>query len=140
MTRMNDTTLSPQVRIKEIAFTGYPVTDLARARAFYENLLGLVPSMTLDHEGKGWIEYEVGSSTVAITNMDPEHWKPSADGPSLAFEVEDFDSAMQAMRNAGVLISVEPLELPTCRFAVVADPDGNSVAIHQRRQAGILPM
>jgi predicted enzyme related to lactoylglutathione lyase len=140
MTRMNATTISPQVRIKEIAFTGYPVTDLARARAFYENVLGLVPSMTLDHEGKGWIEYEVGSATVAITNMDPEHWKPSPDGPSLAFEVEDFDAAMHAIRNAGVPCYAEPMEFPSCRFAVVADPDGNSVAIHQRRQAGILPM
>jgi predicted enzyme related to lactoylglutathione lyase len=136
---MNATTLAPEVRIKEIAFTGYPVTDLARARAFYENVLGLVPSMTLDHEGKGWIEYEVGSSTIALTNMDPEHWKPSADGPSLAFEVEDFDAAMQAIRNAGVPCYAEPMEFPSCRFAVVSDPDGNSVAIHQRREAGIVP-
>ena len=28
--------------VKEIAFTGYTVTDMARARDFYENRLGLV--------------------------------------------------------------------------------------------------
>lgn len=133
MPYMNPTTLTPEVRIKEIAFTGYPVTDLARARAFYENVLGLVPSTTLDHDGKGWIEYDVGSATIAITNIDTEQWKPSPDGPSVAFEVEDFDRAMQAIRNAGVRCYTEPMELPSCRFAVVADPDGNSVAIHQRR-------
>jgi predicted enzyme related to lactoylglutathione lyase len=136
---MDATTLAPVVRIKEIAFTGYPVTDLARARVFYERVLGLVPSVILDHGGKGWIEYEVGSSTFALTNMDTEHWKPSADGPSIAFEVEDFDAAMQAIRNAGVQCQGEPMEFPSCRFAVVADPDGNSVAIHHRREAGIVP-
>ena len=29
------------ITIKEIAFTGYPVTDMARSRAFYEGVLGL---------------------------------------------------------------------------------------------------
>jgi catechol 2,3-dioxygenase-like lactoylglutathione lyase family enzyme len=31
------------INVKEIAFTGYPVADIARARAFYE-ALGLVPA------------------------------------------------------------------------------------------------
>jgi hypothetical protein len=32
------------IRIKEIAYIGYPVTDVARARAFFEGLLNLKPS------------------------------------------------------------------------------------------------
>lgn len=133
---MSTTTLTAKVRIKGIAFMAYPVTDLGRARGFYEQVLGLVPATVLDHEGKGWIEYEVEGGTLAITNMDPEQWKASPDGPSVAFEVEDFEEAMRALRGAGVKISVEPMTFPSCRFAVVADPDGNSVAIHQRGQAG----
>ena len=32
------------IRYKEIAFVAYPVTDVARARKFYEGVLGLKPS------------------------------------------------------------------------------------------------
>src|SRR4051812_35577125 len=53
------------MKIKEFAFVAYPVTDLARARKFYEGVLGLAPS----HEPKGevqWVEYEVGPHTLGI--------------------------------------------------------------------------
>jgi catechol 2,3-dioxygenase-like lactoylglutathione lyase family enzyme len=129
---MNTTDTPTQVRIKEIAYTGYPVTDLARSRAFYEGLLGLKTSTVFDHEGRGWIEYDVGTSTLAITNMSSEHWKPSHDGPSIAFEVEDFDAAIGAMKAAGVTFYVEPMNTGVCSLAAVADPDGNSVILHRR--------
>ena len=32
------------IRYKEIAFTAYPVTDVGRARRFYEGVLGLKPN------------------------------------------------------------------------------------------------
>jgi len=119
------------IRVKEIAFTGYPVTDITRARAFYEGLLQLVPTLTFEHEGKSWIEYDVGPATLAITNL-PKDWKPSADGPSVALEVEDFDEAMQTLRSAGVKFYHEPMDSSVCWIAIVADPDGNALAIHHR--------
>lgn len=132
---MNAPTSTPIVRVKEIAYTGYPVTDITRARAFYENVLGLKPATTFDHEGKTWIEYEVGAATLAISNMS-EQWKPSLNGPSLALEVEDFGQALEALRAAGVTFYVEPMDFPSCQFAAVSDPDGNSLIIHQRRPQG----
>ena len=129
---MNTITPTPSIRIREIAFIGYPVTDMTRAREFYENLLGLQPSTTFEHEGKSWIEYDIGGATLALTNTS-EQWKPSADGPCVALEVADFHETLQLLRAAGVRFYVEALELPSCQFAVVSDPDGNSVAIHQRR-------
>ena len=36
-----------------MAFTGYPVTDLKRARNFYENVLGLQPAHTFGDEKTG---------------------------------------------------------------------------------------
>ncbi len=117
------------MKIVELAFTGYPVTDMERARAFYEGVLKLEPTRIL---GKGqWIEYDLGPSTFALSNMSTE-WKPSGDGPAVAFEVEDFDSAVGALRASNVKFVVEPFESPVCRMAIVADPDGNSIAVHQR--------
>ena len=33
------------MRVTEIAYTGTPVTNLERARAFYEGVLGLEPTL-----------------------------------------------------------------------------------------------
>ncbi len=107
------------------------MTDAARTRAFYEGILNLKPTLNFEHEGKHWIEYDIGPSTLALTNMH-EQWKPSSDGPSIAFEVADFDEAVNTARSAGVKFMVEPVVTPGCRLAVVVDPDGNSVILHQR--------
>ena len=118
------------MKIVDLAFTGYPVTDMERARAFYEGVLKLEPTRIL---GNGqWIEYDLGPSTFSLSNMSKEEWKPSSDGPAVAFEVEDFDSAVGALRASNVKFVVEPFESPVCRMTIIADPDGNSIAVHKR--------
>lgn len=119
------------IRITAIAFTGYPVTDMPRARAFYEGLLGLKAAQVFDHEGKQWVEYDIAGATLGITNMAPA-WKPSTTGPSVALEVADFEAAIAALRAAGVPFIVEPMDSSVCHMAVVTDPDGNSVCFHHR--------
>lgn len=120
------------LHVTEIAFTGYPVTDMVRARTFYEGVLQLKSTAIFENEGKSWIEYDIGPGTIAITNMSPE-WKPSTSGPAIALEVADFDEAIMALRAAVTKFVVEPSESPACRLAVVLDPDGNSLALHKRK-------
>lgn len=121
------------VNVTEIAFTGYPVTDVPRARAFYEGVLGLKAGTVFQHEQNFWIEYEVGPGTLAISNMSGGMWKPSPDGPSAALEMADFDAAIGALKAADARFVVEPMDSGPCRMAIVADPDGNSLIIHQRK-------
>lgn len=118
-----------------IAFTGYPVTDMARARAFYEGVLGLKTGSTWIDGDLAWIEYDLGGATMAITNQAMDKWKPSPDGPAIALEVPDFDAAVAALKSAGVPFALEPGESSTCRIAVISDPDGNSIAIHSIKQS-----
>jgi predicted enzyme related to lactoylglutathione lyase len=125
--------ISTMIKIKEIAYTGYPVTDVARAQKFYEGVLGLEPAVRFEHEGKHWIEYNIGPATLAISNMSDGQWKPSPDGPSVALEVEDFDGAVAALREAKVKFALEPMDSGVCRMAFVFDPDGNALALHQRK-------
>jgi len=120
------------INITAFAFTAYPVTDLARARAFYENLLGLKPAATWGDATQGWIEYELGDGCLAISNFSADKWKPSADGASLALEVADFPAAVAALRAAGVRFLVEAVDSSACNMAIIADPDGNSLIIHRR--------
>ena len=81
------------MKATNIAFTGIPVTDIKRARAFYEGPLGLKPAGEFA-EGV-WIEYEIGGATLAIGSVG-DQWKPSPDGTSVAIEVDDFDAAIAA--------------------------------------------
>jgi hypothetical protein len=74
------------IRYKEIAFVAYPVTDIARARQFYEGVLNLKPNAPLQSEHPHWIEYDIGSGTLGI-GSSPQ-WFPSQDGASVALEVE----------------------------------------------------
>jgi len=116
--------------IKEIAFTGSSVTDMKRARAFYEGVLGLKPSEQMA-EGK-WIEYEVGGGVFAITNIDPS-WTPSSQGTAIAFEVDDMNATIDELKKCGAKFFLDKSETPVCWTAIVYDPDGNKVVIHKRK-------
>src|ERR1700738_2961431 len=120
------------MKILELAFTGYPVTDMERARKFYEGILKLEPTRTFGNPEAQWVEYDLGASTFAVSNMSKEEWKPSSDGPAVAFEVDDFDSAVGTLRANNVKIVGEPFESPVDRMMIVADPDGNPIAVHKR--------
>ena len=118
--------------ITEIAFTVTPVTDLSRARGFYEGVLGLKP--TSIYEEAGWVEYEIGAGAFALGKAD-EKWKPSAAGSSVAFEVDDLDATIAKLKESGVSFDMEAIDTPVCRMAVVLDPDGSKVMIHKRKEA-----
>jgi predicted enzyme related to lactoylglutathione lyase len=116
------------MKINNIAFVGIPVTDVSRARKFYEEVLGLAVSDEM--MGGKWIEYTVGDHTLAIANVG-EQWKPSDQGTGAALEVENFDEAIKQLRNQGVPFAAEPFETPCCHMAVMQCPDGNKLMIHK---------
>ena len=113
--------------ITEIAFTGTPVTDIKRAREFYEGVLGL--KLAMESEG-GWVEYEIGNGTLGI-GCYGDVWKPSPDGTCIAFETDDFDAEISRLKSLGVKFSMDATPTPICNFAIILDPDGNQVMIHQ---------
>ena len=120
------------MKVLEIAFTCYPVTDLRRARRFYEDVLGLKESRCFGTADTGFVEYDIGPSTLAIGNGAPD-WKPSPGGGSVGLEVEDFEAAITKLRSSGCGFRLAPFETPVCHMAVVSDPDGNSVTVHRRK-------
>ncbi len=122
------------IKVNEIAFVANPVTDKQRARDFYEGLLGLKATMDSDFPEGFWIEYDIASATLAISNF----WKPPTEahmGGSVGLEVEDYDATIAELKAKGVRFTMETMDTPVCRFSVVLDPDGNSLFIHQRKPA-----
>jgi predicted enzyme related to lactoylglutathione lyase len=121
------------IKIKDIAYSCYVVTDFERARAFYEKTLGLKNTMLYGQPGgPQWAEYDIGSATLAIGAGAPG-MKPSPDGCSVALEVEDFEAAVAHLRAAGVQFRMGPFETPVCHMALFPDPDGNTLMIHRRK-------
>jgi predicted enzyme related to lactoylglutathione lyase len=116
------------MKIKAIGFVAIPVTDIERARSFYEEVLGLRTSDEM--MGGKWIEYAVGEDTLAIANVS-DTWTPSDQGTGAAFEVEDFNGAIGRLKDRHVRFAAEPFETPCCHMAVVQDPDGNKLIIHK---------
>jgi predicted enzyme related to lactoylglutathione lyase len=116
------------MKIKEIGFVAIPVTDMKRARSFYEEVLSL--KMSDEMMGGKWIEYAIGDDTLAIANVG-DTWTPSDQGTGAALEVEDFDEAIKRLKDRHVRFAAEPFETPCCHMAVVQDPDGNKLMIHK---------
>ena len=114
--------------IKEIAFIVYPVSDVPRARRFYEDTLGL--KLDSNWEDK-WVEYDVSGVAFAVTSWLSDQ-QPGAPGGLLALEVDDLDATVQALKARGVKFVKEVFATPVCRMAIVADPDGNRIVIHKR--------
>jgi len=117
--------------ITRIAFTLYPVVDMARARKFYEEGLGLVP--TSDFVAGQWVEYEPGGMFVLTTMAKAS---PSADsGGNIAFEVEDVVSLTESLRSSGAKVLQEVMDTLAFRMSIVVDPEGNAVTLCQQKVA-----
>ena len=114
--------------ITSIAFTVYPVSNMERARAFYEHVLGLHVSY---HYQDVWVEYDLDDATFAITTTKMGH-TPGAKGAIVAFEVSDLDVFVQKMKERAVSFITEAFNTPVCRMAVIEDPDNNHITIHKR--------
>src|SRR5687767_1271537 len=121
------------IKVQSLAFVGIPVTDLQRARGFYEGVLGL--SVAEEMMGGKWIEYDLGNNTLAIASVGPQ-WTPSDQGTGAALEVEDFDGAVKSLKERDIKFAVEPFESPCCRMAIIQDPDGNNIVIHKLKPEG----
>ena len=113
----------------EVAFVAIAVSDKERARKFYQETLELSPTRT-QMDG-AWVEYDLGPTTIGV-GCHPA-WKPSRDGTTVAFEVEDFDNAYTKLKDRGVEFDIEKTETPVCWMAQLRDPDGNKLVIHKRK-------
>ena len=118
------------MKISEVAFIGYPITDVERARKFYEGLLGLKESRNFNEGEHNWIEYDIGGTTLALSDS----WPPSGESsPGASFEVDDFDIAIKEIKELGAEITMGPFESPVCWMAIIQDPDKHPVVIHKRK-------
>ncbi len=106
------------VQIKTINHLGVPIVDRRSTLPFYRDMAGLQPIPAMEN-GESLIWTETEDHTMV-------HVIEGAPIPHVAFEVEDFESALAAVRAAGIEIIKGPLErIDGQRAFYCFDPDGN---------------
>jgi catechol 2,3-dioxygenase-like lactoylglutathione lyase family enzyme len=111
--------------VEQVDFVSVPTRDVARALAFYRDVLGLPES-----------EYSAGE--VETPNVTLGFWNPEAEGEEfvantagVGLRVPDVASAVEEVRAAGVeVIGIE--DTGVCHMGFVKDPDGNVLIFHRR--------
>jgi predicted enzyme related to lactoylglutathione lyase len=109
------------------------VSSLERAIPFYRDTLGLHPLG--EPAGGAWQELAAGTTTLALSA--PPYGEPPAPGATggatVAIAVPDVRAAVAELRGKGVAVLSEPYETGICHLATIADPDGNRLILHQRK-------
>lgn len=115
---------------QKIAFTLFAVKDATRARAFYEDVLGLTRGLA-SPDGT-WTEYDLpsGGCLALFRHPDPK-LAGAPGGASVAFEVADLDALNERLKQAGVVYEGDMVHGPHCRMSNILDSEGNAIILHQ---------
>lgn len=118
------------MKITKIVFVTLPVSDIALARAFYEDVLQLRPSRIFEKDGRGSIDYDIEGARITIRC---EGQIPASNAPrsTVAFEVDNFNDAVTRLRAGKAVFVTPPAEVSGTYQATVRDPDGNIIVIHK---------
>lgn len=121
------------MKIKEFAFVVYAVKDMKRARRFYEKVLGLKPGSIWCGKGSAFVEYYIGSDTLAL-GFGSAEFRPGKTGATIALEVDDFEAWVKKLKKGKVKFLMEGYDTPVCRMALILDTEGNQLMLHERKK------
>jgi len=103
--------------------------DVAKAKRFYQDVLGLEPLMDL-----GWIVTYGDEAKMTVQLSIAREGGSGTIVPELSIEVDDVDEALARMRAAGIAIEYGPADEPWgVRRFYVRDPFGKLVNILSHR-------
>ena len=116
------------MRVEHVDFVSFLTQDIARAKRFYTETLGL----EIETEGESDLELRCGQVTLDV--FDPSSiGQPFAPSPAgLALRVPDVDAARAELESRGVQFDGATIETGVCRQAWFKDPDGNALMLHRR--------
>ncbi|MBM3276785.1 MAG: VOC family protein [Candidatus Handelsmanbacteria bacterium] len=81
------------------------------------------------------MEFEIGAATLAL--IGPPHGTPSRPGMqgggAVALAVADVQASLEEVKAKGVPVVSGPHDTPVCHMVMIADPDGNGICLHQRK-------
>ena len=115
--------------VEHTDFVSVPIQDMARAKAFYGDTLGLAMSSEF---GEQFAEFETGNLTLML--VDPvslgQEFRPSTG--AIALRVPDVHAERARLEGLGVTFFGDVIDTGVCQMAPFADSDGNALLLHRR--------
>ena len=111
-----------------------PVSDLNRAKAFYEHLLGTsLQIMNMGPMEMAWFPGRPDGPGAAGTLIKSEGYEPSQAGTLVYLSVDDIEAALTRAQERGGQTLVPKMSIGEHGFiAHFQDSEGNRVALHSR--------
>ena len=115
------------MKVRAIDFVVMNVSDMQRSMAFYRDTLGM--------EFPVWDDtpnfQEIQTEPVAMALRRDPHG--AGQNAAIALAVDDIHAAVEELRAKGVSVLSAPREQNVCYGALIQDPDGNLLLLHQRK-------
>ena len=110
-----------------------PTTDIARAKKFYETILGVEMAETENGPYKmAWFPMEMGAAGAAGTLIMGDGYTPSHDGALVYLHVDEIDPTLEAVNSNGGKSLTARIGIGIHGFiAHFEDTEGNRIALHE---------
>ena len=113
-----------------LSVVSVPVTDWAKAKAFYHNTLGLPISLDAGDE-IGWCQFGENGKTNFAISLWRDATPPVRGGTIPVFDVDDCAKTATELRKRGVKVADPVTYLGMVVYADFYDPEGNLLQIAQ---------
>ena len=103
----------------------YPVQDIAQAKKFYRQLLGVEPYADAPY----YVGFRIGETEIGLV---PNGRKQGMTGPLGYFQVSDIRNCLKSLVEAGAQVDQQARDVGGGRLvASVMDADGNTIGLFQ---------
>lgn len=111
-----------------------PVTDMARAKQFYETVFSIeITEMDMGPAKMGWLPREMGSGGATGTLILREGHTPSLQGCLIYIHVDAIDPTLELINKSGGHTIAAKSNIGQHGFvAQFADTEGNRIALHEK--------
>lgn len=125
---MNAITPTKTVPAHAIAWFEIPVTDMDRAKAFYNAVLEteLVDETNAPNPMS---VFPMKGRTSVSGHIYPGRPAPAGTGNTVHLAVDDLEGALERVGENGGSVVTGIVSIPSGRFAYCLDPDGNSIGL-----------
>ncbi len=136
------------LNINPVNWFEIPVSDLGRAKKFYETIFGIQlslqhPYMQVDEVGASlvgaamemaWFPMERGGPGAAGTLMKSKGYTPSHQGTQIYFSVDDIEEVLKKVDQNGGKTFAHKTSIGEYGFiALFEDSEGNRVGLHSMK-------